>query len=132
MATSAVLVHRVPGRIRLRVEDMRGDVDYFSALSEGVSGLDVVQNVKVNPSTASIVIEFSDSLEHLIRKIRLRGLVIEKQQTEHSERPRRVWRNAEMAPLNLVSGRDINGMFMLSALMVAIGVVQIYRGRILI
>lgn len=132
MANSAMLVHQIPGRIRLRVQDMRGDADYFSALSNEFSGLDVVQNVKVNPSTGSIVIEFSDSLEHLIRTIRLHGLVIEKQQMEHSERPRHVPRNADMAPLNLVSGRDINGMFMLSALMLAIGGVQIYRRRILI
>lgn len=132
MATSAVLVHRIPGRIRLRVESMRGDADYFATLSEGFSGLDVVQNVKANPSTASIVIEFSDSLENLVRKIRQHGLVIENQQMEHSERPRRAPRNADMAPLNLVSGRDINVMFMLGALMVAVGIVQIYRGRILV
>jgi hypothetical protein len=37
-----------------------------------------------------------------------------------------------MASLNLVSGRDINVMFMLGALMVAVGIVQIYRGRILV
>jgi cation transport ATPase len=132
MATSAVLVHQVPGRIRLRVEDMRGDADYFSALSKGFSGLDVVQHVKVNPSTASIVIEFSDSLENLARKMRQHGMVIENQHMEHSERPRRPPRNADMAPLNLVSGRNINAMFMLSALMVAVGLVQTYRGRIFV
>lgn len=130
MADHALVVHQLPGRVRLRVQQRRGDAGYFSALSQDLPHLQGVRRVKVNPATASVVIEYAGSTEHLMRQLRFHDLFVESQ----PDRPAAPAHPTaqRMAPLRLVSGRDINPMFMLGALFTVIGIVQTIRGNIFV
>ena len=136
MAAHAVIVHQLPGRVRLRLNQQRGDSAYFSALSENLAGLDSVEQVKVNASTGSVVIEFSDTTEHLIQQLQQHDLSVEKQDKKNSLPSRPVPEKGgvagDTAPFHLVSNRDINAMFMVGTLFAAISVVQAFRGKILV
>lgn len=52
---TAYLVHRVSTRFRLRVPERRGEADYFEQVQQRLSGLTGVEEVRVNPATASIL-----------------------------------------------------------------------------
>jgi hypothetical protein len=49
----AYLVHRTPGRLRLKIPSRKGDISYFASLGKQLSGLDGVDKVMVNPLTGS-------------------------------------------------------------------------------
>src|SRR4051812_9705312 len=105
MTTSAVVVHQIPGRVRLSIADKRGDGDYFSSLSRKFSGFDGVHRVKTNPVAGSIVLEYAGGLQELLGRIAAASLF---------ELVESVVGDGEFATLagdsvhlNLVSGRDI-------------------------
>jgi hypothetical protein len=129
----AAIVHKIPGRVRLRIEDRRGDANYFSTLSEEISGMPDIHGVKTNPATGSVVITFSGSMEELVRQLREHDLFVEERHEPGSVRRAEAPGNgADTRPFLLVSNRDINPMFMLGTLLAAIGVVQTFRGKILV
>lgn len=132
MAANAVIVHQIPGRIRMRISEKRGDDAYFSKLSEELAGIDTVCNVTTNAKTGSVVIEHFDGLHALVEKMHLHDLVIDIQQAQPEKHPVLALDSMEMKPLNIVSGRDLNPMFMIASLLAVIGVVQTVRGKILI
>lgn len=53
---TAHLVHRAPGRYRLRVPQGRGDLDFFETIADSLSVLEGVLSVQANPKTASVLI----------------------------------------------------------------------------
>jgi hypothetical protein len=53
---SAYISHISSGRLRLKIPSKKADRDYFSFLQEQLSGLPGVQEVVVNPVTASILV----------------------------------------------------------------------------
>jgi hypothetical protein len=136
-AAGAVIVHRIPGRIRLRVQDKRGDPDYFATLSEDITGMPGIYAVKVNPMTGSVVIHYSGTTDGMLAQLEEHHLSIanrhemekkqEKNQQNTSPPP-----NRHTQPFLLVSDRDINPMFMLGTVLAAFGVVQTFRGKILV
>lgn len=136
MATNAVIVHQLPGRVRLRLHEKRGDPDYFSAMSENIARLNGVHHVKVNPSTGSMLIEFSESTDNLLRQLQQHDLYLSEKEHDHtnnmSERPTRLMSDEDAEPFHLVSNRDINPMFMVATMLAALGVVQTLRGKILV
>jgi len=52
----AVVVHRTPHRIRLKIADRRGDTAYFAALQRVLAGHPEILKVAVNARTASVII----------------------------------------------------------------------------
>jgi len=50
------LVHAIPGRIRLRVPEIKGKPDLTGALQKQLSGFRVVRRVEVNPITGSVLV----------------------------------------------------------------------------
>lgn len=134
MATTAVIVHQLPGRLRLRFRERRGDAEYLSSLSENLAADGGVDHVKVNASTGSMVIEFSDTVENLVQRLQQKDVVLAKPSTtgDLDERRKKPSGNDSAAPFHLVSDRDINPMFMLGTLLAAAGLVQTFRGKILV
>lgn len=57
MITSAIIVHQMEGRIRLRVPEMRGETTYFQKIEDKISELEDVYIVSTRPLTGSILIE---------------------------------------------------------------------------
>jgi hypothetical protein len=56
MTPSAHLVHRAPGRIRIRVPSRRHDGEYFKTLSENLKSVSGASHVVTNALTGSILI----------------------------------------------------------------------------
>jgi hypothetical protein len=75
MTTTAIIVHQMEGRMRLRVPDMRGDVAFFQEASESLEALEDIFSVTTRPLTGSILIEYDgmtvDTLQQWARKQQL-------------------------------------------------------------
>jgi hypothetical protein len=128
MATNAVIVHQIPGRARLLVRDRRGDPAYFSGLSESFSRFENVRNARANPTTGSLVLEFTGDLEALLRQAEETDLLDIAQSVFPEARPSARF-HPKRPPLNLLSGRDVDRMFMVGWALLAIGVIQSIRGE---
>lgn len=125
MSARAVVAHRLPGRVRLSIAERRGDAGYFAALANQFAGLDGVRAVKPNAAAGSIVLEFSGALDELIRRS---GAVFEL--AVGAAEAGSLAPSAPAPAFNLVSGRDINPMFMAGVLFTFMGLVQSLRGRL--
>jgi len=75
MTTTAWVVHRMTGRVRLRVPDHKGDALFFATLSESARALPGVLGGRPNPAAASLVIEHEiverDRLDALLGELGL-------------------------------------------------------------
>lgn len=54
--TDAWIVHRTPGRLRLKVPSKKGDACYFGSLQECFSSLPGIIRTEANPATASLLL----------------------------------------------------------------------------
>jgi len=57
MSSTAWVVHRIAGRLRLRLPDHKGDALFFATLAESARALPGVTGIRPNPLAASVVIE---------------------------------------------------------------------------
>jgi hypothetical protein len=128
MATNAVVVHRIPGRARLLVRNRRGDAAYFSNLSESLGQFENVQSARTNPTTGSVTLEFIGDLEALLQQAEDSDLLTITETVLPQRRPSPTGRATD-APVNLVSGRDVDRMFMVGSVLLVIGVIQSIRGQ---
>jgi hypothetical protein len=60
------VVHAIPGRIRLRVPERRGDKAFFADMTARLNALPSVVSAAANPVTGSVLIQFTGTLEHLM------------------------------------------------------------------
>jgi hypothetical protein len=58
-ARPARIVHHVPGRLRIKVLGVKGEVEFFAAVQRVIGGLSGVDAVRISPSSSSIVIDYS-------------------------------------------------------------------------
>jgi hypothetical protein len=56
MRPEAQIVHRLPGRVRLRISGKRNDTAYFSKLAEMIRACPGVGEARVNPLTGSLIV----------------------------------------------------------------------------
>jgi hypothetical protein len=70
----AHICHLIPGRVRLRIPDRRGDIKYFTLLHRKLAALDGIQAVVVNPSTSSLLISHSSAVKRLIEYAKAENL----------------------------------------------------------
>ena len=61
MLPEAYIVHQLPSRVRLRVNDMRNDDEFFDQAIEQLAGLDSLTNYYTNRAVGSIVLVYEDS-----------------------------------------------------------------------
>lgn len=71
----ARLVHRLPGRVRLKIDGRRGDRAWFDATALELSLLEGILAVDANPLTGSLLIRHEGPLERLLRELAERGLL---------------------------------------------------------
>ncbi|HEX9461099.1 MAG TPA: hypothetical protein VGB82_00745 [Alphaproteobacteria bacterium] len=57
----AFVAHLTPGRVRLRIPERRNDDEFFVAVRQRVGGWPGIEEVRVNPLTASVLIFFGDA-----------------------------------------------------------------------
>lgn len=127
--TTAKIVHRIPGRIRMRISDKRSDAPYFASLSEHLVGIQGVRAARANASTRSVVVHYDGDLDLLLQRMQeqISGFVIEK---EHRIKHSLSIGSLGTQPYRLVSGRQLTPMFMLGTAFTAVGVIQTFRGKI--
>jgi hypothetical protein len=120
-----LIVHQVPGRMRIRIPAMRGDADYFLDLAGRLGNIAGMAAVKANPATASIVMQFSGNPQSVLEHLRELDLdpAIKLHDTQAAS-------GSGIRPLRLVTGRDINPMFMAGLALALMGLVQTYRGKV--
>ncbi|HEX7634565.1 MAG TPA: hypothetical protein VF427_04695 [Noviherbaspirillum sp.] len=132
MAAHAVVVHRIPGRVRLRIQDRRGNAAYFSNLSENLARFENVHNARANPVTGSIALEFAGSLDEVLRRAEKDDLLTIVEAVATDKNPFTAGANAfsdAAPPVNLVSGHDMNRMFMVGLMLLAVSLIQAFRGQ---
>lgn len=61
----AVVVHRIAGRVRLRIPERRGDEAFLGAVGAKLGALPQVRSVQLGIATGSIVLRFDDGFEQL-------------------------------------------------------------------
>lgn len=59
VAKPARTVHHVAGRMRIKVMGVAGEAEFFAAVKQVIGSLSGVESVRVNPSSSSIVIDYS-------------------------------------------------------------------------
>ncbi len=74
MIPSAYVEHQLPGRLRLRVPEKRGDREYFESVRKALSGHPAVGQLKVNPATGSILLHYNGAAEPVTTTAHERGL----------------------------------------------------------
>jgi len=72
-APLARVVHSIPGRTRLRAQDIKGDGVALAALRTALEDTAGVQNVSVNVRTGSILVEHDASIDDVLRAAEERG-----------------------------------------------------------
>lgn len=73
MTPEATVVHKMPGRVRIRVPARRGDVAYFGSVKDALSTLAGVEGVEVAPYTGSILVRGLAPVKDVIDAARSRG-----------------------------------------------------------
>lgn len=74
MSAVAQCVHSVPGRVRYRILERRGDTEFFLQLREALAGREGIHAVVVNATTASILIHHAGDPDALAAAVRESGL----------------------------------------------------------
>lgn len=128
MVARAVIAHWISGRVRLLIPDKRGDAEYFRKLSSEFSDVNGLQKVKVNPTTGSLILEFTGGVEGIVQRALMRDLFRIDAMKIPQDAPASL--GLDTNPIHLVSNRKIDAMFMLASALGAAGVVQIMRGKI--
>lgn len=113
----AEIEHRIPGRMRLRLRERRGDAAFFERLAEGLGSVEEVRAVRVNPDTASLLVEHEAEDSALLEAARRRRLF--------EAAPAKPRSQARKAPVRAPAPLDIAATGLAAA-----GLVQLARGRI--
>ena len=71
---TAHVVHRLPGRLRLRIEGKRGDQAWFDEAATTLAMLAGVEEVATSPRTSSIMLRHSRAAEDVLAAAVARGL----------------------------------------------------------
>jgi hypothetical protein len=71
----AAVVHRIDGRLRLRIPEKRDDVAFFEELAGALSKLPDVEQVITNATTTSVLIHHRGSGDALLRASEQGGLL---------------------------------------------------------
>jgi len=127
MATTAVIAHHIPGRVRLVVNGKRGDADYFAILLRDLERFSNVQSARANPITGSVALHFIGDLADILRQAEEQDLL---SITEIAPPAGKTQVRSTAPPLNLVSGRDINRYFVMGVVLSAIAVFQALKGEL--
>jgi hypothetical protein len=131
---TATVVHRLPGRIRLRIPDRRGDLGYFDMLALELAMLDQVRGVSVNPATTSVLLRYDEPLDRLIETARTQGLFTLADLTLHREpieqRLRQTFASADVTVREATAG-ELDLMAASALGMLGLAALQALRGQLL-
>ena len=115
MNDHAIVLHHVPGRMRLRVPAAKGDADKLNQLRQRLSSLSGVRQITVNPGIATMIIDydaalFAEFVEQLRELLTIEGALVSNFQVHESAANRSIERVAESASqrVQALTGNLIN------------------------
>ncbi len=135
MLPEARIVHRMSGRMRVRVPSRRGDAAYFANVEETLRVAPGVEQVRADSLTGGVLILHRADPVALVAYAAQRGLFAAKED-DPKKAGRTVVHDAVGAPFASLSGRirnftgnaaDLSGLAVLALL--SVGVYQIARGN---
>lgn len=133
----ARVCHFTTGRLRVKIPEKRRDEAFFDAVKERLAAWDSIEQVEVNPLTASVLVHFSDlgSLfaENAVRNdlftLDYDALEADFGSPALTEWVKRQWSDADLAVPRLTSGTaDLRGAVLVTLLLA--GTYQLFRGNI--
>lgn len=130
---AARIVHRLPGRVRLKIDQRRYDAAWFEALALELALVEGIRTVEVNPRTASLLLFHDGPLEPVLDALAARGLVrLESLEPREIPLTRRLRERAGRLDARLrqaTAGElDLQGAALLGLLFLAL--VQALRGHV--
>ncbi len=130
---AARLVHRLPGRLRLVLDEGRRAADRLDRLAVELALVEGVRSVAVNPLTGSVLVHHDGPAEALVERVRSRGLLrvdsLEPREPALRERLARRLARLDRTIDRATRGElDLAGAALLGLLLLAL--VQLARGRI--
>jgi len=132
MTIRAQIAHETAGRVRVRLPDLRGNAELLAQLESQLMETRLFRSVRVNPVTTSVVLEFDGSRASVLDALRERlpvELELSPASTAGRAPPASRFQND---PVRLVTGRDVNAMFLAGVLFGTVGIVQALRGKIML
>jgi len=135
MVPEARIVHRIAGRMRVRVPSRRGDPAYFSTVEETLRSLNGVDCVEADPLTGGILILHGADPGAIVDYAAQKGLFLAKEEAA-KKTGGTVLHDVLGAPFGSLSRRirsftgnaaDLSGLAVLALL--TVGVYQIARGN---
>ncbi len=132
MAPDAIVTHRTPARLRLRVPSKKGDALYFASVRDALSAIDGVESVEVSPVTGSVLLHHTGPFA-AIEAARPRDLfnIVETPQAEATSLHDSVTTlfGAIDDRIKGVTGKSVDLAGLAFLALVAAGVYQIGRGN---
>ncbi len=80
MTPEAIVVHKMPGRVRIRVPARKGDIAYFGSVKDALSTLVGVEGVEVAPNTGSILVHGPAPAKKIIDEAQSLSLFVVKEE----------------------------------------------------
>jgi hypothetical protein len=74
MMPVAYIEHQLPGRMRLRIPSMRGEVPFFERVVRELSGQPAIRELNASPLTGSITLQYLEPLQEIIAAAADKGL----------------------------------------------------------
>lgn len=66
------IVHFVPGRVRFKVDKLKGSPEFAQRVEQELSSIDGIDSVEAKPLTGSVIVSYSK--EHMVRPEELETL----------------------------------------------------------
>jgi len=130
MSARASIAHRMPGRIRLSIPARRGDDAFFAGLAGQLSGQPDVVRVRPNARAGSLLVEHTGDADPILAWAAREQLLELAPGGAQNELAGLL--SAPGPPVRLVSGRDIDPMFMAGVAFLGMGLVQVVRGQVMV
>lgn len=138
MTALAYISHALPGRVRIKVPDRRGDTDFFSRIEDRLGGIDGIAKLQTNPLTGSILIEHHTAPLDRVFEAAQREALFTLQAPDDPGEPPPEAASLDESPLALwISQRGMGGLGFdinsaLALLMLALAVRQMMRGQVMV
>lgn len=130
---AAELLHRCPGRLRLRIASLRHAPAQLEAVAERARGLPGVVEARANPLTTTLLLRHSSQDAHAPELLRRLGVVLDEPSgTDEllTEVARQLAERQE--DFRSATGLDLDGATLAFYTLLIIAIVQLARGNIMV